>query len=151
MRASIESGGNALLQCSQVGLSSSIIGSITPTLLYCSFVRGLTIISVFSKIANMNLVYKALADPTRRKILELLRDRDLSAGEIAAHFHLAKPTLSGHFAILKAADLVQADKVGTTVIYHLNVSVLEEALLSLMSVFNLPSPQPYSSMGDSRE
>ena len=67
----------------------------------------------------MNLVYKALADPTRRKILELLRERDLSAGEIASHFSLAKPTLSGHFSILKAADLIQADKVGTTVIYHL--------------------------------
>ncbi|MBD2256556.1 autorepressor SdpR family transcription factor [Pseudanabaena sp. FACHB-2040] len=89
----------------------------------------------------MNSVYKALADPTRRRILELLRDRDLSAGEIAAYFDLAKPTLSGHFAILKAADLIQADKVGTTIIYHLNISVLEEALLSLMSTFNLPMPQ----------
>jgi Helix-turn-helix domain len=48
----------------------------------------LTNISVFSKITNMNAIYKALADPTRRKILELLRDRDLSAGEIAAHFDL---------------------------------------------------------------
>jgi ArsR family transcriptional regulator, arsenate/arsenite/antimonite-responsive transcriptional repressor len=86
----------------------------------------------------MNSIYRALADPTRRKILELLRDRDLSAGEIAAHFDLAKPTLSGHFAILKAADLIQADKVGTTIMYHLNVSVLEEALLSLMNTFNLP-------------
>jgi ArsR family transcriptional regulator, arsenate/arsenite/antimonite-responsive transcriptional repressor len=99
----------------------------------------------------MSLVYKALADPTRRKILELLRDRDLSAGEIAAHFDLAKPTLSGHFAILKTADLIQADKVGTTIMYHLNVSVLEEALLSLMSTFNLPSSHPFSSIGDSHE
>jgi ArsR family transcriptional regulator, arsenate/arsenite/antimonite-responsive transcriptional repressor len=55
----------------------------------------------------MNLIYKALADPTRRKILELLRDRDLSTREIAAHFNLAKPTLSGYFAILKAADLIR--------------------------------------------
>jgi ArsR family transcriptional regulator, arsenate/arsenite/antimonite-responsive transcriptional repressor len=101
--------------------------------------------SVFSKIANMNSVYKALADPTRRKILELLRDRDLSAGEIAAHFDLAKPTLSGHFAVLKAADLIQADKVGTTILYHLNVSVLEETLLSLMNTFNLSTSHPPSS------
>jgi DNA-binding transcriptional ArsR family regulator len=100
----------------------------------------LTAISVFSKIANMNSVYKALADPTRRKILELLRDRDLSAGEIAAHFDLAKPTLSGHFAVLKSADLIQADKVGTTITYHLNISVLEEALLPLINTFNLTSP-----------
>ena len=99
----------------------------------------------------MNSVYKALADPTRRKILELLRDRDLSAGEIAAHFDLAKPTLSGHFAVLKAADLIQADKVGTTITYHLNTSVLEEALLSLMNTFRLPISQPISSIGHSHE
>jgi ArsR family transcriptional regulator, arsenate/arsenite/antimonite-responsive transcriptional repressor len=99
----------------------------------------------------MNAVYKALADPTRRKILELLRERDLSAGEIAKHFDLAKPTLSGHFAILKAADLVQADKVGTTITYHLNVSVLEEALLSLLNTFNLPHSYPSTSLKDSYE
>lgn len=110
-------------------------------LIYVSFSgAGLTVVSVFSKITNMNSVYKALADPTRRKILELLRDRDLSAGEIAAHFDLAKPTLSGHFAVLKTADLIQADKVGTTITYHLNISVLEEALLSLINTFNLTSP-----------
>jgi ArsR family transcriptional regulator, arsenate/arsenite/antimonite-responsive transcriptional repressor len=115
------------------------------------FIYPLTISSVFSKIANMNSVYKALADPTRRKILELLRDRDLSAGEIATHFNLAKPTLSGHFSVLKAADLIQADKVGTTITYHLNISVLEEALLSLMNTFNLPNAYLISSIGDSHE
>lgn len=115
------------------------------------FIYPLTISSVFSKIANMNSVYKALADPTRRKILELLRDRDLSAGEIATHFNLAKPTLSGHFSVLKAADLIQADKVGTTITYHLNISVLEEALLSLMNTFNLPNAYLISSIRDSHE
>lgn len=99
----------------------------------------------------MNSVYKALADPTRRKILELLRDRDLSAGEIAAHFDLAKPTLSGHFAVLKAADLIQADKVGTTITYHLNISVLEEALLSLIDTFSLTHRHPFSALRDSHE
>lgn len=89
----------------------------------------------------MDKVYKALADPTRRKILELLYQRDLSAGEIAQHFQLAKPTLSGHFAILKAADLIQADRLGTTIIYHLNLSVLEETLLSLMNTFHLTTAQ----------
>jgi ArsR family transcriptional regulator, arsenate/arsenite/antimonite-responsive transcriptional repressor len=97
----------------------------------------------------MNAVYKALADPTRRKILELLRDRDLSAGEIAAHFDLAKPTLSGHFALLKAADLIHADKVGTTIIYHLNSSVLEDALLALINQFKLPRPRPFSTLEES--
>ena len=70
-------------------------------------------------------VYKALADPTRRRILQLLREREMSAGEIADHFDLAKPTLSGHFAVLREAGLVQAEKSGTTITYRLNVSVLE--------------------------
>ena len=85
----------------------------------------------------MNGVYKALSDPTRRRILELLRRRDMTAGELADHFDLAKPTLSGHFAVLKEADLIQADKVATTITYRLNVSVLEEALLALMTSFKL--------------
>ena len=85
----------------------------------------------------MSEVYKALADPSRRRILELLREREMSAGEIACHFDLAKPTLSGHFAVLKAADLVQAEKHGTTIIYRLNIGVLEEALMALMSGFRL--------------
>ena len=53
----------------------------------------------------MNGVYKALSDPTRRRILELLRRRDMTAGELADHFDLAKPTLSGHFAVLKEAGV----------------------------------------------
>jgi len=85
----------------------------------------------------VNSVYKALSDPTRRRILELLRRRDMTAGELADHFDLAKPTLSGHFAVLKEADLIQADKVATTITYRLNVSVLEEALLALMTSFKL--------------
>jgi DNA-binding transcriptional ArsR family regulator len=85
----------------------------------------------------MNEVYRALSDPTRRRILELLRKRDMTAGELADNFELAKPTLSGHFAVLKDADLIQADKVGTTITYRLNVTVLEEALLALMNAFKL--------------
>jgi ArsR family transcriptional regulator, arsenate/arsenite/antimonite-responsive transcriptional repressor len=89
----------------------------------------------------MNNVYKALGDPTRRRILELLRDRDMTAGELAEHFNLAKPTLSGHFAILKESDLIQADKVGTTITYHLNLSVLEESLLALVNTFGISLTQ----------
>jgi len=85
----------------------------------------------------MSEVYKALSDPTRRKILQLLRDKEMSAGEIAEHFDLAKPTLSGHFAVLREAKLVAPEKSGTTITYHLNVSVLEEALLALMDGFKL--------------
>ena len=85
----------------------------------------------------MSAVYKALSDPTRRRILELLRERPMSAGELAEHFNLAKPTLSGHFAVLKAADLVDAEKSGTTVTYRLNLSVLEAALMSLIDTFQI--------------
>ncbi|GAB4543093.1 MAG: hypothetical protein Tsb0014_36360 [Pleurocapsa sp.] len=85
----------------------------------------------------MNDIYKALADPNRRRILELLRDRDLTAGEIAEQFNLARSTLSGHFAILKQADLIHADKQGVTITYHLNLSVLEDALLMMASTFKL--------------
>jgi DNA-binding transcriptional ArsR family regulator len=95
----------------------------------------------------MNNVYKTLGDPTRRRILELLRDRDMTAGELAEHFNLAKPTLSGHFAILKEADLIHADKVGTTITYHLNLSVLEESLLALINTFGISLTQseaPYN-------
>jgi len=85
----------------------------------------------------MTRVYRALADPTRRRIIQLLRERDMTAGEIAAHFPLAKPTLSGHSAVLREADLIQGEKNGTTITYHLNVSVLEEALAALMNLFKL--------------
>ena len=89
----------------------------------------------------MSAVYKALADPTRRRILQLLREREMSAGEIAEHFKLAKPTLSGHFAVLREAGLVSPEKTGTTIIYRLNVSVLEEALMALMDAFKVLEPE----------
>lgn len=85
----------------------------------------------------MNLVFKALADPTRRRILELLREREMTAGELAEHFNLAKPTLSGHFAVLREADLVEAEKHGTSITYRLKLSVLEEALLALAGVMGI--------------
>ena len=82
-------------------------------------------------------VYKALADPTRRRILQLLRARDMSAGELAEQFDSAWPTLSRHFAILPEADLIQGEKRGASIIYSLNVSVLEEALLGMMEMFQI--------------
>lgn len=82
-------------------------------------------------------VYKALADPTRRRVLQLLREHDMSAGELAEHFDSAWPTLSRHFAILREAQLIQGDKRGASIIYSLNVSVLEEALLSMMEMFRI--------------
>lgn len=82
-------------------------------------------------------VYKALADPTRRRVLQLLRERDMSAGELTEHFNSAWPTLSRHFAILREAELIQGEKRGASIIYSLNVSVLEEALLSMMEMFQI--------------
>jgi len=87
-------------------------------------------------------VYKALADPTRRRILEMLREKEMSAGEISDHFELAKPTLSGHFAVLREAGLVTPEKSGTTITYRLNVSVLEEALMALMGAFKFLDAKP---------
>lgn len=77
----------------------------------------------------MNRVFKALSDPTRRRVLQLLRERPMSAGEIANQFPVSKPTMSAHFAVLQEADLVAAEKSGRTILYSLRMSVLEEALL----------------------
>ena len=77
----------------------------------------------------MNQVFKALADPTRRRVLELLREQPRSAGELANHFPVSKPTMSAHFAVLQEAGLIEASKTGRTILYRLRMSVLEEALL----------------------
>lgn len=76
----------------------------------------------------MGDVWKALADPTRRKILSLLKDKDMNAGEIANEFNMTKPSISNHLNILKQADLVDAEKVGQNVNYSLKTSVLEDVL-----------------------
>ena len=83
----------------------------------------------------MSLVFKALSDPTRRRVLELLRQRPMSAGELAEHFDVSKPTLSAHFAVLREAGLVTAEKKGKSVVYELQMSVLEDALLSFAQIF----------------
>jgi len=79
----------------------------------------------------MTEVLQALADPTRREILRRLRRRDLTAGEIADGFPLAKSPLSGHFNVLKRAGLVVTERRGTSIVYSLNVSALEQALAGL--------------------
>lgn len=70
-------------------------------------------------------------------MLALLRDRDMTAGELAAQFELSWPTMSGHFTVLREADLISADRAGTTITYHLNVSVLEEAMAALLDLFRI--------------
>ena len=85
----------------------------------------------------MNLVFKALSDPTRRRVLQLLRERPMTAGEIAENFPLAKPTLSAHFAILREADLIEPEKHGKNITYRLKLSVLEDALQSFAQTFGI--------------
>lgn len=85
----------------------------------------------------MSKVFKALADPTRRRVLELLQQRPMGAGELADEFDVAKPTMSAHFAVLVAADLIEADKAGRSITYRLRMSVLEEALLAFAQTVGL--------------
>lgn len=86
-------------------------------------------------------MFTALADPTRRAILKLLRRRDMTAGEIAERFPLAKSTLSGHFAVLKEAGLIVAERQGTTIFYSANVSAIEEALGVVMALLGSGTPK----------
>ncbi|HEY4147684.1 MAG TPA: autorepressor SdpR family transcription factor [Chitinophagaceae bacterium] len=74
----------------------------------------------------MNLLFKALNDATRREILELLRVRDLTAGEIADQFNISKPSISHHLDLLKQAGLVEATKEGQFIYYSLNTTVVDD-------------------------
>jgi DNA-binding transcriptional ArsR family regulator len=84
----------------------------------------------------MSDTFQALGDPTRREILRLLRERDMTAGEISDKFPLARSTLSGHFNVLKHAGLIVAEKQGTTIVYSLNVSVVEETVAAVLDLFD---------------
>lgn len=85
----------------------------------------------------MNKVFKALADPTRRRVLQLLRQQPMSAGQLSEHFAVSKPTMSAHFSVLREAELIEATKQGTTIIYRLKLSVLEDALLGFSQAFGI--------------
>lgn len=87
----------------------------------------------------MSDFFHALASPVRRKIIQMLKHSDMTAGDIAAHFDISKPTLSGHLNTLKQAGLVIAEKEKTTITYKLNVSVTEELLVELMALLGMKS------------
>ena len=89
----------------------------------------------------MSSVFKALADPTRRQVLQLLRQGPKSAGELADHFPVSKPTMSAHFAVLREAGLVDSSKQGKAIIYRLKMSVLEEALMEFSQLLGLDLSQ----------
>ncbi|MGA9594846.1 MAG: autorepressor SdpR family transcription factor [Acidimicrobiia bacterium] len=84
---------------------------------------------------SINETMRALADPTRREVLRLLRDGDMTAGELAAHFDLAKSTMSGHFNVLKTAGLIVSERSRTQVVYSINMSAFDDAAASVMSYF----------------
>lgn len=76
----------------------------------------------------MNILFKALNDSTRREILEMLKQKDMTAGEIADRFNISKPSISHHLDLLKQADLVTAEKNGQFIYYSLNTTVIDEVV-----------------------
>ena len=85
----------------------------------------------------MQEVFKAIADPSRRKILKMLKTGSLTAGELAEGFQMTKGSLSHHFNVLKAADLVRCERRGQQIVYSLNTTVFEDLAASLMELFKL--------------
>lgn len=86
-------------------------------------------------------IFKALADPTRREILQSLRQRSLSAGEIAENFPMTRASLSHHFNVLKSADLVRTERRGQQIIYSLNTSVMEDLAALMFELFGQQKDQ----------
>jgi DNA-binding transcriptional ArsR family regulator len=82
----------------------------------------------------VNSLFKALDDPTRRQIIELLRKKDLTAGEIAEHFDISKPSISHHLDLLKQAGIVLAIKEGQFITYSLNTTVFDDLVKWIMEV-----------------
>lgn len=80
-------------------------------------------------------VFKALADPSRRRILKLLQGGSKSAGSLAESFDMTKGSLSHHFNVLKAADLVRCERRGQQIVYSLNTSVFEDVAALMLELF----------------
>jgi ArsR family transcriptional regulator, arsenate/arsenite/antimonite-responsive transcriptional repressor len=85
---------------------------------------------------TLNITLQALSDQTRRKILELLKKKDMAAGELGKNFDITPPSLSHHLNVLKQADLVSSRRRGQEIIYSLNLSVFEEMAEKLIKFFN---------------
>lgn len=83
---------------------------------------------------TLNCAFKAIADPTRRAILHLLRRQEMSAGALAEHFDVTKPSMSHHFSVLREAGLVTSRREGQTIWYALNTTVLEDVLAWTMDM-----------------
>ena len=85
----------------------------------------------------MDKVFRALGDPGRREVLRLLRGGEMSAGELAERLPIARSTLSGHLNVLKEANLVVAERYGTSIVYSLNVAVYEEMVEAVMELLGV--------------
>ncbi|APW63926.1 autorepressor SdpR family transcription factor [Paludisphaera borealis] len=83
----------------------------------------------------MNEVFKALSDPTRRRIIQLLGHGERTAGELAASFDMTKPSMSHHFAVLKEAGLIVSRREGQQIFYALNTTVMEDVLARIWDLF----------------
>ncbi|WP_420819004.1 autorepressor SdpR family transcription factor [Paenibacillus nanensis] len=83
---------------------------------------------------SINDAFKALADPTRRKILDLLKQSDLTAGEIAEQFDMTKPSISNHLNILKQAELVWVERQGQNMVYSLNTTVFQDVMKWILDI-----------------
>ena len=88
-----------------------------------------------------NSVFKALADPTRREILRLLRRKEMSAGDLAERFDMTKPTVSHHFAVLKEAELIASRREGQQIIYSLNTTVAQDLMAWLWELLGTEPPR----------
>ncbi len=82
----------------------------------------------------MNESFKALADPTRRRIIHLLKEKDMTAGEIADHFDISKPSISHHLNLLKQANIVLDQRHGQFIYYSLNTTVFQDLIAWLLDV-----------------
>lgn len=86
----------------------------------------------------MDLVFKALSDPTRREILRLLSGGEKTAGELASKFDMTKPSMSHHFAVLKEAELITSRRNGQQIWYSLNTTVAQDAIAWVMDLVERP-------------
>ncbi|RLL39805.1 ArsR family transcriptional regulator [Oceanobacillus piezotolerans] len=84
----------------------------------------------------MNDLFKTLSDPTRRKILELLKEKDLTAGEISNNFNISKPSISHHLKLLKNVDLVYSERRGQHIYYSLNTTVFQDIIHWILNLKN---------------
>lgn len=92
------------------------------------------IINVLIKQKQMNDIFKALNDPTRREILKMLRQQDMTAGDIAAKFEMTAPSISHHLDKLKRAGLVTMVKQGQFILYSINTTIIDDLLQYLLTL-----------------